>query len=368
MPKPLKIGIDIRDLKVAQTGTKTYLEELCKIFQKNADPRYQFYFFDALLPAYSGNNKFFKVFGHFNYQFWKQVSLPIRAWFKGIDILFCTDNIVPFVQLGYKTIPVFHDAFFFESPEHFNKIWLKLTLGTAIPAAKRSPLVITPSSYARQQIHKYTNIPIEKMPVIYEGPKSLSAFTDSQSINKFGKYILHVGVMNKRKNIPALIQAFAKLKQNDNEDLKLVLAGKIEKKTFSDDSDVITRAVAESKVEKDIIFPGYLSDRELASLYQHAHLYVFPSTNEGFGIPILEAFKYNLPVAVANNTSLPEIGGDAVLTFNPFSIDDIAAKIKMLLSDVSLRKDLISKGQERLKLFSWEKTADSLLKEFERIR
>lgn len=368
MPKPLKIGIDVKDLQVAQTGTKTYLEELCKIFKHNTNPRYQFYFFDTLFPPYLGNNKLLKLLGHLRYQFWKQVSLPIKAWLKGVDVLFCTDNVVPMIKLGYKTIPVFHDAFFFESPEHFNKLWLKLTLATAIPAARRSPLVITPSRYARQQIHKYTNIAIEKMPVIYEGPKSLGAFVDSPSKNQFGKYILHVGVMNKRKNIPALIRAFAKVKQRGNDDLKLVLAGKIEKKMFSDDSEEINKALAESQCEQDIIFPGYLSDQELAAIYQHAHLYVFPSTNEGFGIPILEAFKYSLPVLVADNTALPEIGGEAVLTFDPFSIDDIAAKIEMALNNDSLRATLINKGRERLKLFSWEKTAESLLQEFERIQ
>jgi glycosyltransferase involved in cell wall biosynthesis len=367
MTKVLKIGIDIRDLKIAQTGTKTYLEELCKVFKKNNNLRYKFFFFDSILPVYLGNNRLLKLIGHFNYLIWKQISLPLKAWFKGIDILFCTDAVAPYIHLGYKTVPVFHDAFFFETPEHFNKIWLKITTLTAVAAAKRSPIVVTPSLYARQQINFYTQIPLAKMPVIYEGPKSLISNTNYSESDIAAKYILHVGVMNKRKNIPALIYAFKKLKEKGYTDLKLVLAGKIETKNFTTNYDEIKKAVKDSALENDIIFTGYISDEKLQSLYNKAFMYVFPSLNEGFGIPILEAFNHNLPVLVADNTCLPEIGGEAVVTFNPLNIDDIAAKMQMILDNPELKNSLIKKGQKRLEYFSWEKTAQLLLNEFERI-
>jgi glycosyltransferase involved in cell wall biosynthesis len=368
MPKPLKIGIDIRDLKVAKTGTKTYLEELCLIFKSLENPDYKFYFFDTLLPVYTGNNKFLKLLGHFRYQFWKQVSLPFKTFIKGCDILFCTDNVVPYIHLGYKTVPVFHDAFFFENPEHFNKIWLKLTLGTAIPAARRSPIVVTPSFYAREQIHKYTNIPISKMPVIYEGPKSLSGRFETEKRIVKEPYILHVGVMNKRKNIPALINAFKELKNRGYGNLKLVLVGKVEQQKFSNNFDEIQAVLKGSDIEKDVVFTGYLPDSELPALYTNATLYVFPSLNEGFGIPVLEAFKYKVPVLVADNTCLPEIGGGAVITFNPLDAVDIASKMQMVLDDKALQTALKEKGRARLNNFSWVKTAHSLLREFERIR
>ncbi|RZL33807.1 MAG: glycosyltransferase family 1 protein, partial [Pedobacter sp.] len=329
---------------------------------------YQFFFLDNFLPVYGGKNKLLNLIGHFRYQFWKQISLPLKAFFKGVDIVFCTDNVAPYIHLGYKTVPVFHDAFFFENPEHFNKIWLKITLWTALPAARRSPIVVTPSIYARQQIHRFSNIPLTKMPVIYEGPKSFKNQPQEHKRLIEGRYILHVGVLNKRKNIPSLINAFKILKDKGFEDVKLVLAGKIEMKKFSYDHDEIRLAVSNSGLENDIIFTGYLADEDLASLYRNASVYAFPSLNEGFGIPVLEAFKYNLPVLVSNNTSLPEIGGDAVLTFNPHDIQDIAAKLKMVLEDEILRQDLIKKGKERLRQFSWEKTAQSLLREFDKIR
>ena len=93
-------------------------------------------------------------------------------------------------------------------------------------------------------------------------------------------------------------------------------------------------------------------------------MYVFPSLNEGFGIPILEAWSYNLPVLVANNTCLPEVGGNAVLTFDPLNSKDIAEKMELVWKEEKIRIDLIEKGTVRLKNFTWKKTAASILKEF----
>jgi glycosyltransferase involved in cell wall biosynthesis len=115
-----------------------------------------------------------------------------------------------------------------------------------------------------------------------------------------------------------------------------------------------------------VVLTGYLRDEELSHLYKNALMYIFPSINEGFGIPILEAFKHDLPVLVANNTCLPEVGGNAVLKFNPFDTDDITLKIKMVLDNIDLRKDMINKGQERLKDFSWQKTAVKLVEVFKK--
>jgi len=374
MNKPLIIGVDIRDLRVAKTGTKTYLEELCKEFKAISSPDVKFFFIDSTLPAYSGTNKLLKWLEHINYQVWKQVSLPIKAWFGKCDIVFCTDNFAPLVKLGYKTIPVFHDAFFFEMPDNYGKLWLWLYKKTALPAAISSPFVITPTQCAKKQIAHYTTIPVEKLKVVYEGPKSFSALSINSSssqktLQKFSleqaKYLFHAGAMFKRKNIPLLISAFDKVKNSGKYPaLKLVLAGQLP--TDKNDSDflLVTNAIKQSPYQSQIILTGYVSDDELGHLYQNALLYVFPSVNEGFGIPVLEAFKKQLPVLVADNTSLPEVGGDAVILFDPFDSADLAVKIEKLLDNAGLRQEMITKGQERLEHFSWYKAAEELIKIF----
>ena len=353
MLKRINIGIDIRDLKVARTGTQTYLRELCREFKSMENERYHFFFFDTSLPVYKGEVKVFKLIEHLRYQIWKQITLPIKAWFRNCDIVFCTDNYVPLIKLGFKTVPVFHDAFFFENPEHFNKHWLWLYRKLAVPAAMNSSIVITPTLYAKQQIHTHTEIDFNKLKVVYEGPKSLHDYKheiiNNQSGRKAlpqlnainGEYILHVGVMNKRKNIPTLINAFKEFKRETNTSLKLVLAGQMDTKTHSKDTDEIWKAIKEGGFGDDIILTGYLSDSELNKIYAGAIMYVFPSLNEGFGIPILEAWSYNLPVLVADNTCLPEVGGDGVITFDPFDVHDLAKKMKLVVENETIRQDII---------------------------
>lgn len=374
MPKPLTIAVDVRDLQVAKTGTRTYLEELCKEFKKMENDEIRFHFIDTGIPVYSGRNKLLKYVEHARYQLWKQLTLPLKAFFKGCDIVFCTDNCVPIIHLGYKTIPVFHDAFCFESPEAYGKLWLWLYMKTAVPAAKRSPFVITPTTWSKKQIHHFTGIANEKLEVIYEGPKDLNPGSNPQDdgalITKFAvtpkNYLLHAGSMFKRKNIPALIEAFAKIKAGGYPDLKLVLAGPTPANIFDSDYKLILDAIKTNNLDHDVLLTGYLTDVELGALYQNALLYVFPSTNEGFGIPILEAFKSNLPVLVANNTCLPEVGGDAVLQFNPFDVDDMTGKIKVALKDAGLRREMVKKGRARLELFSWHNTAIQLVEVFKK--
>ncbi|MDB4926279.1 glycosyltransferase family 1 protein [Mucilaginibacter sp.] len=373
MPKPLTIAVDVRDLRVAKTGTLTYLEELCNEFKKMDSNNLRFHFLDTGIPVYTGSNKLLKLIEHARYQLWKQLILPLKAFSKGCDIVFCTDNFVPLIHLGYKTIPVFHDAFFFETPQHYSKLWLWLYHKTAVPAAKRSPFVATPTAYAKKQINHYTHIINEKLVVVHEGAKT---FKFDGDINETGsilrvfsltsrQYILHVGSMYKRKNIPALIYAFSKLKNMGYPELKLVLAGPTPVNKFgSDDYQLILNAIADTTLKNDIVLTGYITDAALSQLYDNALMYVFPSINEGFGLPILEAFNHDLPVLVANNTCLPEIGGNAVLQFDPFDIEDIFLNIKTVADNEDLRADMINKGRERLRFFSWHNTALQLVELF----
>lgn len=366
MQKPLVIGVDIRDLRVSKTGTKTYLEELCHEFKTLQSEDIQFRFIDSSLPVYSGSNKLLKLAEHLKYQLWKQIGLPLKALFNRCDIVFCTDNFVPLVHLGYETIPVFHDAFFFENPENYGRVWLNIYKKTALPAAKRSAFVITPTFYAQRQIHHFTGIPFEKLSVVYEAPKSGD---DSNSpypsilekLNlKPSAYLLHVGAMFKRKNLPFLIKAFANIKK-EHPELKLVLAGPKTVSASENDFDNIKNTITSAGLENEVLLPGYLADAELSQLYNCAIAYLFPSLNEGFGIPVLEAFKHGLPTLVANNTCLPEVGGDAVIKFDPFDETDLFNKLKMVLDNQQLRAEMISKGAERLNEFSWPRAALQLI-------
>ena len=366
------IGIDIRDLRVARTGQKTVTEELCKQFAALQDPEMKFVFLDSSYPVYTGKKKWRIMLEHIRYQYWKQIVLPVKAWRANCDIVFCGDYFAPYIRLGYKTVEIFYDAFFFENPEHCNKLWLKLFHHIAIPAARRCNRIMTITDYSKKRLHELAGFPIEQLVTIYPAPKTFQIpNTGSLETNPFvakgKKYILHVGVMEKRKNLPVLIKAFHLLSKKGYEDFDLVLVGQGNGKVHSDDSALILQTIEECGLQNRVILTGYLADSEIPPLYKNAFMYVFPSLNEGFGLPILEAFRFHLPVIASNNTCLPEVGGEGILSFNPYQIEDLCDKIELVINNETLRNELIKKGNERLKFFSWEKASADLIKVFKEI-
>jgi len=115
------------------------------------------------------------------------------------------------------------------------------------------------------------------------------------------------------------------------------------------------------ELKDKIILTGYLDRGNLLTMYKNAFMYVFPSINEGFGLPILEAFKFQLPLLIANNTCMPEVAGDAAIGFDPYHVDDLVNQLNRLIQDEQLRTELIQKGNARLLDFDWKKSCDQLL-------
>lgn len=369
MGNKIKIAVDIRDLQIAKTGAKTYLEEICKVLQKG-HPDFTFFFINTWLPVYTGKNKVLKAVEHARFFCWKQISLPFICLVKGVDILYCTDYFLPLLKFNFKTAVVFYDAFFWEYPNQYNRLWLGLLKTVGVTAAKKASAVITITEYSKKQIVQYVGIHPTKMHAIHLAPKTASVLQHTQVINETAlngttrKYILHIGVLEKRKNLLNLIKAFDLLLKEGFEDYDLVLAGNKVAKSKIDDSENIHQLINDLGLQQRVLLPGFITDEQLAHYYSHASLYAFVSVNEGFGLPVLEAFQHHLPTLVADNSCLPEVGGDAVITCDPYDIVDIKDKMKMILEDITLQKILIEKGRQRLALFSWEKTTGQLLQVF----
>ncbi len=212
---------------------------------------------------------------------------------------------------------------------------------------------------------KLYKIPDQKIEVIYNGYEKLgveSSDKNNQSNEEKIKdiatttdYILYVGTIQPRKNISTLLKAFAKFVQS-NPTYKLILVGKkgwMYEKIFEE--------VTTLNLTNSVIFTGFLPDNTVSKLYQNAFCYVLPSLYEGFGIPILEAMAHGSPVLASYASSLPEIGGEACLYFDPQNPDDLADKLTMLKASPSLRSDLIKKGKERITLFSWDRCGKQTL-------
>ncbi|MFC4213101.1 glycosyltransferase family 4 protein [Pedobacter lithocola] len=369
MAKTIVVGVDVRDLKIAKTGTKTYLEEICKEFKKGKEG-FRFHFFDSPIPVYRGRNKLAKLIEHFHFFVWKQIMLPLIAFTHGCDIVFCTDFFVPYMRLNFKTVPVFHDAFFWEYPEHYNKYWLKIFHMFGVNAAKKSRYIITPTHYAKKRLLDFSSIPADKIICIGEAPKTLiqNKELSTGAINlKTKKYFLHIGTFEKRKNLDLLVEALHILRLKGFTEFSLILCGQISPKNDMDGSEKLLNTIDKYNLREYVLMPGYVSDKDLSWYYKHAELYLFPSINEGFGLPILEAFQNDLPVLVANNTCLPEVGGDAVISFNPYDVQDLVSKIQHVITNPEIRLQLIELGKRRLSFFSWSKTANELTEIFKRI-
>ena len=174
MPATIKIALDCRDINIATTGTHTYLSELIAAFNKQQNNQVSFVFIKPFIAVMPGNNVFGKLIRHFQFFFYKQITLPILTFLNGASVLICTDYVAPVFMPGFKTIVVFHDAFFWEYPQHYSALWLRMFKAAALAGAKKSMAIIAPSEYAKKQIALHTGINVAHIKVVYEAPKTFA--------------------------------------------------------------------------------------------------------------------------------------------------------------------------------------------------
>jgi glycosyltransferase involved in cell wall biosynthesis len=198
-----------------------------------------------------------------------------------------------------------------------------------------------------------------KTSVIYEANSlKLSDLIDFDKVD--GEYILFVGTLEPRKNLPRLLQAYALLSKTIRDKHPLVIVGG---KGWGKDN--IYSIIEQLSISKHVKVLGYLSDEELASVYHQSHLFVMPSLYEGFGLPLLEAMSMGVPVVTSNISSLPEIVGDNAVIVDPNNVESIKDGIEKVLIDNELRNQLSKAGLDRAKLFSWKGAAKETLAVFE---
>lgn len=283
---------------------------------------------------------------------WEHTLLPCKA--KKYDILFCPGNVAPFWKFSsFKIVTVLHDLSFLYFPNCYAssfRIYYKKIIPKVI---KLSDIIITVSKSEKRGIGKYFPYFKEKIKVIYPGvPRE---FQNLKIEYKKENYILYVGSFNPRKNLFRVIKAFQKI--SDKIPHKLLIAGGKFK--------IFKRIKIENT--KRVEFLGHVERDYLKMLYSKCSLFVFPSLYESFGFPVLEAMASGAPVITSNVSSLPEIAGDAAILVNPYNINEIADAILKVLKDEKLSNFLIKKGYERIKMFSWEKTAEEILNVFEEV-
>lgn len=216
--------------------------------------------------------------------------------------------------------------------------------------AKRSPQIIAISQFTKSELVKYTKIQASNIQVIHLGHPEIAS--DIYREGRNGGFILFVGNVKPNKNLRRVVEAHQKLYPLIRQ--PLIILGK--KSGFITGDSEVSNLVQRLPREQ-VLFTGLVSDQELTDYYRRATMLVFASLYEGFGLPPLEAMSYGTPVLASRAASIPEVCGDAALYCDPYSIDDIAAKMELLVRVKKLRQTLIEKGYERIKLFSWENCA-----------
>lgn len=343
----MKIVIDRQSTGGKKTGYGFYLANLLAELEKIKD----------------GNELLYidKIEGDLNTPkriWWDQMGLARAAKKKKADLLFVPSFSCPIFYRGKKVVTA-HDLIGRLFPENFS-FSAKLYWDKILPYSfTRADHVIAPSENTKEDLMKLLNIPEKNISVIYEGAGAHFKQMDKQEAkdkikNKFNinkNFILAVSTIEPRKNYKRLIEAFNKL---EDKNINLVIVGK---KAWGDDLEFNDR----------IIHIDYVETEDLAALYNACSLFTMVSLYEGFGLPVLEAMACGAPVLTSNTSSLPEVAGKAGELTDPKSVSEISAKMKMIMEEENLQKEMSEKSLERAKKFSWTKTAEETLKVFENV-
>lgn len=278
-----------------------------------------------------------------------------------IDLYLSPDGMMP-LHPKVPTLNVIHDLNFEHASGNLKASHQRYMSHYFPLFARNATRLATVSSYSKKDIAETYGIPAEKIDVVYDGAHSnyrphsddekkaiRQRFTDGHP------FVIFISTILKRKNLANLLLAFDKVKEDkSNEDLKLVVVGS--RVWWQDELESAWNGM---KHQSDVIFPGRVEPNDLSALLSAAEMLVYPSYFEGFGIPILEAMYAETAVIASRTTSMPEVGGDAVLYIDPSDIDDIAHAISRL-RDKTLRQEFIEKGRLQRQKFNWEITANLL--------
>jgi glycosyltransferase involved in cell wall biosynthesis len=379
----MRICVDGFPLRVRGTGIGTYTREMVRhLLRLGAGHR--FYLADMRAPLQPLPSPL-AVDGDFDEEVARRARAVPRLWGKapyflrrpviraearslGADLFFAT-NFLGVFDDSFKTVLTIHDLAYLRFPEAADPSMRRLLSRNLRRDAHRAHAILADSDATRAEVLDLLGVPAEKVHTVHCGvdpafrpvddPASLEAARRRHDLPE--KFLLFVGTLEPRKNLPALLAAFAELTADPDFRHDLVLVGG---KGWKDDA---IRAALAGAPPGRVRTTGYVPAADLPLVYGLADALVMPSQYEGFGLPVLEAMACGTPVVTSNVSSLPEVAGGAAVLVDPRRPSDIAAGIRRVVGEPGLREQLRRKGLDRAREFTWEKAARLALEVFEQV-
>ena len=367
----MKIGIEAaRPNRPQKTGTEWYGYHIIEELKKIADPGDQFILYTNN-PLHSGLEKMpneswkEQIIKWPLPRFWTQGGLSMEMLKNPPDILYIPAHAMPIIH-PKRTIVTLHDVGFERFPELYSKPDLIYHRWSAKFVIKNAHKILTVSEFSKQELIELYNAPADKIFVTHLGfdNKHYRVIKNKEKINKILEkyniktpYIFYIGRLERKKNVHLLVEAFGQFKNKFKDDNhSLVLVGRP-----GFEYDRIHELIKKYNLEKWIVEPGWVEEEDIPCLYNGAEIFAFPSAYEGFGIPLLEAMATETPILASRGGSIPEVAGDAAQYFETHDLESLTDNLEKIIKDKNLQKDLIEKGSERVKNFSWESAARKTL-------
>jgi len=371
LKRPKRIAIDARTILKPKTGDRTYTLNLLHGLNEIESSWRGEFAFDILLDAPDSQKMVPQSAGFAthvieakNSRLWTLYALPKWAWQQRPDLVH-VQYLAP-GPLPCPFVTAIHDVVWRALPRTFpqrDRAVMNILMPLSARAARR---VLTISQSSKTDITRYLRVAPQKIDITpcavdarFFEAVSASQIADLRRKYDLGDapYLLSVGVLQPRKNVPRLINAFERLRRESADfPYQLVVTGK---PGWGKDAGLAQK-------HPDLRFTGYVEDQELPALYAGATVFAYPSLYEGFGLPIIEAMAAGCPVLAGNRSSLPEVAGGAALLVDPYRVSDIADGLQKLLDNRTLRDDLRARGQNRAAQFSIKNQANATLESYRR--
>ncbi len=377
MPKTQAVRIVVNTrflLKNRLEGIGRFTYETCKLLTQNHpehdfvfvfDRKYDdsFIFSDNITPVVVAPQARHPILWYL----WFEWSIPQVLKKYKADIFLSPDGYLS-IGTNVPQLPVMHDLAFIHRPNDIGALVRKYYNYYFPKFAHKATRIATVSEFSKNDIAKQYSINPQKIDVVYNGASSAFKPTNEeekiairQKITQGKPYFVFVGALQPRKNIVNLLKAFNAFKQSDTKGIQLVIVGRKAWQTEAMDS-----TFEGLQYKADIVFTGRLSDTDLSATIAAALSLVYIPFFEGFGLPIIEAFKCHTPVITSNVSSMPEVAGNAGLLVNQNSIESICNALKEIANNENLRVSLTQKAIERSDKFTWGKTANLLWQSIEK--